>query len=795
MKLLIHFILLVSPFIVFANGNEFTGYGIISGTISTADGQPAAYVSVTIKNTGKGTITDNNGNFEIKKLKPGNYILLVSLLDYSESEITVEVKENETTLINIQLHQTDAQLKEVIVRARLNAKYVETKTSESLRLNLSLIEVPQNIAVVSNQLMADQGLISMTEAIRTVSGVQKTYGGLNDYSLIVRGTAISHWSLYRNGIGGYWWNQQEDAAMLEKIEFIKGPAGFMSNASDAGGVVNSVTKQPVKELVSVINAGFGSYNLMRLTGDFGGALSKSGKLYYRFNAGIHNQDRAFQFGKALRYYICPVIKYDFNTKTSVTAEYNYMWGRTLGNNDGLPSVNGKLFSLPQNFAVADDKTSRLIVADNYYRIQFKHNFNDYWHLNVQLAYVYGKWNSYQVSTNDFPVSNDTLYRYVNFDDIRNFSRVAMGFIDGKFYTGKKIEHKVLFGPDYTNWNVTDPYGSTWGEKKFGLYLPKPDYHINPDSLKNFQISDTFNLAVKSLAFYAQDNIKIAEKLIVTLAGRFTNILIDVPNSDVPDYQKKTRKNVFTPRAGLTWLFTDDISVYALYDKCYLEQTAPNFEHKRFKPLTGHNLEAGMKSFFFNKKLGLNFSLFHIVKNNIITSDPLHLGYYIQNGQAISNGVDFDLNGNITAALTVNANYEYADAKITKDNDANLVGLKNFGTPDHSGNLWMKYKLQKGKLKGVSFAMGYQYMGKRSGASTDNPDKTKFLPTYNLLDAALGYNNEKFNISLNIYNITNINYATLGYFSTNADEWRYTPGEPVNFRLSLGVNLVQHKKVK
>ena len=129
-KLPIHFILLISPFFVFANGNQITGYGIISGTISTADGQPAAYVDVLIKNTGKGTITDAKGNFEIKKIKPGTYILIVSLLDYTESEITVNIKENETTLINIPLHRTDAQLKEVIVRATLAGKYVETKTSE-----------------------------------------------------------------------------------------------------------------------------------------------------------------------------------------------------------------------------------------------------------------------------------------------------------------------------------------------------------------------------------------------------------------------------------------------------------------------------------------------------------------------------------------------------------------------------------------------------------------------------------------------------------------------------------------
>ena len=103
----------------------------------------------------------------------------------------------------------------------------------------------------------------------------------------------------------------------------------------------------------------------------------------------------------------------------------------------------------------------------------------------------------------------------------------------------------------------------------------------------------------------------------------------------------------------------------------------------------------MKSYFFKKKLSLNLSLFNIVKNNTLTADPLHFGDFIQTGQITSKGIDFDMTGNITPALTVNANYEYADAKITKDSDPNKVGMKNFGTPDHYCNLWLKYNLLHG----------------------------------------------------------------------------------------------------
>src|SRR5688572_21077549 len=118
MKTLLHVFIMLFPYFVFGN-NEDNNYGNIRDSISTSDIQPAAYVSVIIKNTRKGTITDYSGNFELKKIEPGNYILHFSLSGYIDSAINVTVKENETTFIKVQLQQTYAELKKVIVEARI----------------------------------------------------------------------------------------------------------------------------------------------------------------------------------------------------------------------------------------------------------------------------------------------------------------------------------------------------------------------------------------------------------------------------------------------------------------------------------------------------------------------------------------------------------------------------------------------------------------------------------------------------------------------------------------------------
>ena len=57
-----------------------TGFGqtgVIKGTILTTDGQPAAYVNVTVPSLKKGTITSDNGSFMMRGIQPGQHQLVI----------------------------------------------------------------------------------------------------------------------------------------------------------------------------------------------------------------------------------------------------------------------------------------------------------------------------------------------------------------------------------------------------------------------------------------------------------------------------------------------------------------------------------------------------------------------------------------------------------------------------------------------------------------------------------------------------------------------------------------------
>lgn len=160
------------------------------------------------------------------------------------------------------------ELEEFMVKG--TGSYVAEKASTSLRVNADLIEIPQNIMVSTRQAIVDMGALTKNDMIRSVSGISKSYGSDLDASLLIRGTNATY-GTYRNGVGGpIWWNAQEDAAMIERIEFVKGPAGFMLANSEPGGLVNTVTKQPTHQRINEISFGMGSFNLIRGSIDLGG---------------------------------------------------------------------------------------------------------------------------------------------------------------------------------------------------------------------------------------------------------------------------------------------------------------------------------------------------------------------------------------------------------------------------------------------------------------------------------------------------------------------------------------------
>jgi iron complex outermembrane receptor protein len=163
--------------------------------------------------------------------------------------------------------------------------YKISRPSLSLKTRTPLLQLPQNIQVLSPALISDQQITDMADAVsRNVSGASSSvHEGWGNYvNLCMRGGRIIP---FRNGMNVKmpWGPLTEDMCMIERIEFVKGPAGFMFANGDPAAMYNVVTKKPTGSDKGEVSFLTGSFDHYRTTIDLDGKLNKKGKVLYRFN--------------------------------------------------------------------------------------------------------------------------------------------------------------------------------------------------------------------------------------------------------------------------------------------------------------------------------------------------------------------------------------------------------------------------------------------------------------------------------------------------------------------------------
>ncbi|HCC31839.1 MAG TPA: TonB-dependent siderophore receptor, partial [Marinilabiliales bacterium] len=256
--------------------------GNISGKVTTSDGNAAEYVNIILVGANKGTIVNAQGTYEIKEVRAGTFTLRVSFVGLVPQNKQIQVEADKTTTVDFVLNENSEELKEVVIIAN-PSKYVTDYPSITLRLKTPLLEVPQNIQVVTKQIIQDQQIFDMLEGVtRNVSGATRVEHWDNYAQINMRGSQIAG---FRNGMNvqSTWGPLTEDMSMVERIEFVKGPAGFMLANGEPSGFYNVVTKKPTGVTKGEATMTIGSFDTYRTTLDFDGKLNKEGTLLYRLN--------------------------------------------------------------------------------------------------------------------------------------------------------------------------------------------------------------------------------------------------------------------------------------------------------------------------------------------------------------------------------------------------------------------------------------------------------------------------------------------------------------------------------
>jgi iron complex outermembrane recepter protein len=804
----------------------------LTGKVVTDDRKAIQGATVVIK--GKQfsqTITSNEqGEFIIGGLTKDNYHLTVNHVGFEDYSEILVVNENAPLSVNVQLTGQVTQLQTVEIMGRSAKKYNSDYSFIATRTATLNKDIPQSIATITKELIADRQAFHLADAIKITSGViPSSY--YNQYA--IRGISQNEEGQIINGMRTrQYYFLQPLTTNIERVEVIKGPASATFASVDPGGSINMVTKKPLTVNRKEIGISAGSFSTLRGTLDFTGPLNEEKTLLYRING-------AYQESKSYRDYVSnqslllsPSFSYTPNNKTAINVEMilNNMNGNLdrgqpiFGAIDGVTNLNSTPTSM--NLGAPNDffKSKEFIVMGN-----LSHRFSD--RITFSASYMKQTWmedlqehrttNAFAVDTANLPVTSLAAMQFVQRKQYWNTDNVN-SYFNFDFKTSS-VTHKLLIGYDLSNWQKLKGGGQNAARGfllKDGtvapsfvkanainyqivtvneVTIPKPNVpHYNlSNPTGTIRNAEDYKLNVRT-AFPAALTANHAVYLQEQMNWKRFNLLLSLRQEwfkDITNY-KSTHEQSFTntallPRIGLTYAINKNINVYGTYLEGFQPQSntvtlMPNTGRfsgtpksaALFEPLHSHLKEAGIKASVFKNQLHINAAVYEIHQENILMNAgvPAFPDSLVTRGADRSRGFEVDVAGFLSHKWQVNASYSYIDATIVNDFNKALIGARKENTPYNSANLWTRYNCKGSALKDLGIGVGLQYSGDKVPWLT----RAFQVPAYTLLDMALYYNPGKSNmqLALNINNVTNKTYwiGAQNYL-------RLFPGAPRNVMMS------------
>ena len=285
--------------------------------------------------------------------------------------------------------------------------------------------------------------------------------------------------------------------------------------------------------------------------------------------------------------------------------------------------------------------------------------------------------------------------------------------------------------------------------------------------------------------YVQDELGFLNNTIrLTLAGRYTTVTQSAWGEDAQS------ANRFTPRLGLSVSVNPQTSFYALYDQAFIPQSGRLADGGHVQPITGNNMELGIKKDWADGRWNTSLSIYRILKNNELTADPNsapNSGLSVELGQKRAQGIEFDIKGTLAKGLNLTANYAYTNAEVTKVTDGVTdykVGDVLPGYAKNTMNAWLSYRIQDGALKGTGISGGFTWLTDRATSNWSKTNGELNLPDYFKLDGGLFWENQKLRLTLNVFNVLNEYLYIGGYYDyLTAYYWQSEPPRSLRFSIN------------
>jgi catecholate siderophore receptor len=699
----------------------------LDGRVLDASQAPIAGARVTAvpdaAASGPSTLTDQRGAFTLI-LAPGIYTLKVAADGFLEQSQRVDAARARGTVREIVLKV--AGVRESVTVSAPAGGYQVAAISSATRTPTPLLDVPQAVTVVTQELIRNQMMMSVGDVLRYVPGVGVHQGENNRDQVIMRGNSSSA-DFFIDGVRDdvqYY----RDLYNLSRVEVLKGPNALTFGRGGAGGVVNRVEKEALFQPLREVVVQGGMYGNKRVATDLNQPLSDTVAL--RLNAMFEDSDSFRDRVGLQRYGVTPTLTVTPGSRTRIVATYEYLNDTRVADR-GITSFQGRPASVARETFYGNPADSHVAAAVNVGYLTVEHHAGALTIRNHSSIANYDR--SYQnyvpgaVSANRSQVA---LSAYNNATARTNmFNQTDFTYAAA---TGA-LRHTLLAGVEVGR-QSTDNLRNTGYFDNTATSILVPFAAPTVDTPVTFRPSATDannHLRTGLAAVYLQDQIEVSPHLQLVGGLRFDRF--DLRYHDNRSGLELSRPdNLVSPRAGVVVKPIRTLSVYGSYSVSYLPSSGDQFSSlttitQQVEPERFNNYEAGVK-WEARPGFSVTTALYRLDRTNTRSTDPNDPTRIIQTGSQRTNGYELGTNGQITPAWSIAGGYAYQDAFVTSATVSAVAGAQVGQVPHHTFSLWNRYQFQPR----LSAGLGVLYRSDMFAAI----DNTVTLPGYLRADGAV-----------------------------------------------------------
>lgn len=753
--------------LAFSYAQEITIEGKVVDNITK---EPILGATILIKNTNKGTTTNELGEFILKSVKlPVN--ISTSFLGYKTKKVSV----NKTNLI-IYLETADNRLDEVVVSASRTQKRRE--------------DVPVAISVITAKVLDEIKPTTIDQALNQVAGVLMIDLGNEQHMMAIR-QPISTKSLYlylEDGIpirptGVFNHNAllEMNMAATKNIEIIRGPFSSLYGSEAIGGAINFFTANPTATPTGSFSVRGNDQGYTRMDAKASATFNKTGVYVSGYKSQIKDGIRAY--GDYDKEAITAKIRHGFNNRTVWTSTLTYIdyYSEMSGSLDETKFKN-KDYTSYHTFTFRDSKALR-------FNSTLKHKWNDKSNTSLSLFY------------RDNSMKQNPSYRI---DSRADFDSYTPGQLNDNSFNsyGFVAQHNMKFEKGVINIGTSLDYSpNTYEALETSVYRNAQgmyeSYTLTGDYLSNYAV-DLFNIGG-----YISGEYEISEKFKVNAAVRIDEFNYDFTNrlgvnaSDYKAPNTETSFSAFTPRFGAIYDIDKGKGLYANYSNGFLPPSVGDLYRDADVPLLDpskfNNYEVGSWLSLFNNKLYIDVAAYYLrgkdevvsvsvlegdvsISENRNVGETEHYGFeYLFKIKPIED-LSLRFSGSYSKHNYINFVTKLVDGEATTDYSGNEMK----GAPGWVNNSELKYT--PGFVKGLRLSLEWQHVGEYF---TDQANLYTY-EGYDVFNARVGYKKGHWYIWANLLDVTDKLYANNA--STDWGRTTYTPGTPRTFNIGLEINL-------